>query len=102
YVPRVAAVTPADAAQAAEQHMPTPEQIAIVVVGKADEIRPALEARFGPVRVATREACDAPLQGRRLTGAGALRRGPPPQGGSGWPRGLATGGCAPAPSPPVW
>ena len=62
YVPRVAAVTPADAAQAAEQHMPTPEQVAIVVVGKADEIRPALEARFGPVRVATREACDAPLQ----------------------------------------
>ena len=38
--------------------MPVPEQVAIVVVGKAAEIRPALEARFGPVRVVSREACD--------------------------------------------
>ncbi len=62
YVPRVAAVTPPDAAQSAERHMPAPEQVAIVVVGRASEIQPTLEARFGPVRVVTREACDAPVQ----------------------------------------
>ena len=58
YVSRVAAVTPAAAGRAAERHMPSPEQVAIVVVGKAAEIRPALESRFGPVRVVPREACD--------------------------------------------
>jgi hypothetical protein len=55
----VAAVTPPEASRAAERHMPGPEQMAIVVVGKAAEIRPALESRFGPVRVVPREACDA-------------------------------------------
>ena len=59
YASRVAAITPSDASRAARQHMPAPEQMAIVVVGKASELRPALEARFGPVRVVTREACDA-------------------------------------------
>ena len=58
YASRVAAVTPAAASDAAGKHMPAPEQVAIVVVGKAAEIRPALEARFGPVRVIPREACD--------------------------------------------
>jgi zinc protease len=58
YVSRVAAVTPDDARSAAERHMPGPEEVAIVVVGKAAEIRPALESRFGPVRVVPREACD--------------------------------------------
>jgi zinc protease len=59
YASRVAAVTPPEASRAAERHMPGPEQMAIVVVGKAAEIRPALESRFGPVRVVPREACDA-------------------------------------------
>jgi zinc protease len=57
YASRVAAVTPAAASDAAGKHMPVPDQVAIVVVGKAAEIRPALEARFGPVRVVPREAC---------------------------------------------
>src|SRR5262249_18434188 len=59
YVSRVAAVTPADASRLAERHMPSADQVAIVIVGKASEIQPALESRFGPVRVVTRESCDA-------------------------------------------
>jgi predicted Zn-dependent peptidase len=62
YVPRVTAVTPPIASEAAARHMPAPEQVAIVVVGKASEIRPALDARFGPVRTTTRDACDAPFE----------------------------------------
>ena len=62
YVPRVAAVTPLVASAAAETHMPAPEQVAIVVVGKVSEIQPALEARFGPVRTTTRDACDGPFK----------------------------------------
>jgi predicted Zn-dependent peptidase len=58
YESRVAAVTAAGASQAAERHMPNPDQVAIVLVGQAAQIRPALEARFGPVRVVTPEACD--------------------------------------------
>jgi zinc protease len=62
YVGRVAAVTPVSAAEAAERHMPTPDRVAIVVVGAGSEIKPALEARFGPVRVVTRESCDTPIE----------------------------------------
>ena len=58
YVSRVEAVGPEVARQMAERHMPTAEQIAIVVVGKASEIKPALEEKFGPVRVVTREQCE--------------------------------------------
>jgi predicted Zn-dependent peptidase len=58
YVSRVEAVGPEMAGQMAERHMPTAEQVAIVVVGKASEIKPALEERFGPVRVVTREQCE--------------------------------------------
>jgi predicted Zn-dependent peptidase len=71
YVPRVTAVTPADAARAAERHMPPPERVAIVVVGKAAEIQPALEARFGAVRVVTREACDTVLRPETSSRVGA-------------------------------
>jgi zinc protease len=63
YVGRVAAVDPETASQAARRHMPTAEQVAIVVVGPAGEIRPALEERFGPVRVVTRERCDQLVAG---------------------------------------
>jgi predicted Zn-dependent peptidase len=59
YVPRVTAVTPEIASQAAAQHMPDPERVAIVVVGKAAEIKAPLEARFGAVRVVDRSACDS-------------------------------------------
>jgi zinc protease len=58
YRDRVAAVGPAEARRAAEAHMPPPEQVAVVVVGKAAEIRAPLEARFGPVRVVAPEACE--------------------------------------------
>jgi zinc protease len=62
YVPRVTAVTPPIASEAAARRMPAPDQVAIVVVGRASEIKPALEARFGPVRTTTRAACDAPFE----------------------------------------
>ncbi len=61
YVARVAAVDQAEADAVSARHMPTADQVAIVVVGKAAEIRPALEAKFGPVRVVTREQCDGLL-----------------------------------------
>ncbi len=59
FTTRVAAVTPAVADRMAERHMPTADHVAVVVVGKADEIRPALEARLGSPEVVTRDACDA-------------------------------------------
>jgi zinc protease len=62
YVGRVTAVTPASAAEAAERHMPPADRVAIVVVGTGAQIKPALETRFGPVRVVTRESCDTPIE----------------------------------------
>jgi hypothetical protein len=38
--------------------MPEPNAVAIVVVGKAAELRPALESRFGTVRVVTPQDCE--------------------------------------------
>jgi hypothetical protein len=38
--------------------MPTPETVAIVVVGKAAELRPQLGDRFGPVETVQPEACE--------------------------------------------
>jgi zinc protease len=58
YRSRVAAVTPEIASRAAEAHMPSPDGVAITVVGKASEIRAPLEAAFGPVEVVTPPACD--------------------------------------------
>jgi zinc protease len=58
YVPRVEAVTPDVAHQMAERHMPTADRVAIVVVGKASDIKPALEEQLGPVRVVSREECE--------------------------------------------
>ncbi|MGH7896169.1 MAG: hypothetical protein ACREQL_15980, partial [Candidatus Binatia bacterium] len=58
YRSRVAAVTPAMASQAAAGHMPVPDAVAIVVVGKAADIKAPLEADFGPVRVVGPDACD--------------------------------------------
>src|SRR5262249_25395220 len=53
YEAGVAAVTPAMASHAAQRWMPESNAVAIVIVGKAGEIRPALESRFGPLRVVT-------------------------------------------------
>jgi zinc protease len=58
YRSRVAAVSQADAGHAAAAHMPAPDVTAIVVVGKAAEIRGPLEAKFGPVQVVAPEACE--------------------------------------------
>ena len=58
YESRVAAVTPAIASAAAARWMPDPNAVAIVVVGKAAELRPALESRFGTVRVVTPQDCE--------------------------------------------
>lgn len=58
YVSRVEAVSPDVAHQMAGRHMPTADRVAIVVVGKASEVKPALEEKFGPVRVVAREECE--------------------------------------------
>jgi zinc protease len=56
---RVDAVTPDVASRAAAKHMPPPDRTAIVVVGKAAEIRAGVESAVGPVTVVTPEACDS-------------------------------------------
>jgi zinc protease len=58
YESRVAAVTPEIASAAAARWMPEPNAVAIVVVGKAAELRAALESRFGTVRVVTPQDCE--------------------------------------------
>jgi len=55
---RVAAVSRAEAARVAERYMPAPETVAVVVVGKAAEIREPLTAKFGPLEVISPEACE--------------------------------------------
>ena len=66
YRTRVDAIIPDVASRAAAAHMPTPDQVAITVVGKASEIRAPLEAAFGAVEVVTPTACDG-LAKRRST-----------------------------------
>ncbi len=58
YRGRVAGVSGEDVARVAREHMPDPEAVAVVVVGKAGEIRAPLEARFGAVQVIAPEACE--------------------------------------------
>ena len=58
YRSRVAAVTPAEAARVARAHMPSPEQVAIVVVGKAAEIRDQLTRDFGQLETIPAEECE--------------------------------------------
>src|SRR5207249_3711436 len=58
YRERVAAVTPEQAAEVAARLMPPPEAVAIVVVGKAAEIRDALAARFGPLETMAARDCE--------------------------------------------
>jgi zinc protease len=58
YRARVAAVMPEQVAAVAAKLMPPPEAVAIVVVGKAAEIRDALAARFGPLETMAAEDCE--------------------------------------------
>jgi len=58
YRSRVAGVTAADVERVAREHMPDPEQVAVVVVGKASEIRDPLAARFGSFETIPPEACE--------------------------------------------
>ena len=58
YRGRVAAVTPAEVARVAERLMPAPEAVAIVVVGKAAEIRDSLAARFTPLETMAASECE--------------------------------------------
>jgi zinc protease len=58
YQSRVRAVTAADVAAVAARDMPAPDRVAIVVVGKAAEVKAPLEAAFGPVEMVPAAECD--------------------------------------------
>lgn len=58
YPARVEVVTAERVREVAARHMPAPERVAVVVVGKAAEIRAQLGDRFGPVEETTPEACE--------------------------------------------
>jgi zinc protease len=58
YRERVAAVTAADVARVSSAFMPPPDAVAIVVVGKAADVRGPLEQRFGPLDTTTPAACE--------------------------------------------
>jgi predicted Zn-dependent peptidase len=55
---RVAAVTPAEVQRVAQRHMPPPDDVAVVVVGKAVEIRDQLRGQFGEIRELAADACE--------------------------------------------
>ena len=57
YLARVAAVDATGAHRVLEHAQPPPDDMAIVVLGKAAELRGPLEAKFGPVRIVTPEQC---------------------------------------------
>lgn len=58
YQSRVAAVTPAEVERVSRRWMFSPEAVAIVVVGRAAEVRPQLEGRFGPIEMIPAAACE--------------------------------------------
>jgi predicted Zn-dependent peptidase len=58
YRGRVAAVPPAEVQRVANQHMPPPEDVAIVVVGKAAEIRDQLRTKFGELQELPADRCE--------------------------------------------
>jgi predicted Zn-dependent peptidase len=58
YRSRVEAVSGAEVARVAERHMPSPDRVAIVVVGKAAEVRDALTARFGAIETVSPADCE--------------------------------------------
>jgi hypothetical protein len=57
---RVAAVDAAGAQRVLEHAQPRPDDVAMVVLGKAAELRGPLETKFGPVRIVTPEQCGRP------------------------------------------
>ena len=59
YQSRVRAVTAADVAAVASRDMPAPDRVAIVVVGKAAEVKAPLEEAFGKVETVPAAECDA-------------------------------------------
>jgi zinc protease len=59
YQSRVRAVTAADVAAVAERDMPAADRVAIVVVGKASEVKAPLEQAFGTVQTVPAAECDA-------------------------------------------
>jgi zinc protease len=59
YERRVRAVSAADVTAVAARVMPSPEQVAIVVVGKAAEVKGPLEEAFGKVETVPAAECDA-------------------------------------------
>lgn len=59
YRSRVAAVSAADVAAVSQALMPTPDDVAVVVVGKAVEIRDQLAAKFGTFETIAADACEA-------------------------------------------
>jgi zinc protease len=58
YRSRVAAVTAKEVAAAASRHMPAPDRVAVVVVGRVAEVREQLQARFGPIRTIDARECE--------------------------------------------
>jgi zinc protease len=71
YRHRVAMVSPEDVARVSGANMPDPSTVAVVVVGKASEIRAPLEAKFGPVETIAAADCEA-LSVRRPWGGAWL------------------------------
>jgi len=62
YRARVDATTAAEVSSVAATDMPPPDTVAVVVVGRAAEIRAPLEAEFGALTVVTPEACEDPAR----------------------------------------
>jgi predicted Zn-dependent peptidase len=58
YRQRVDAVSPAEVARVSAAHMPPPDRVAIVVVGRAEEIRAPLAAAFGPLETRSAGECE--------------------------------------------
>ncbi len=74
YRSRVAAVTAADVQRVAERDMPSPDTVAVVVIGKAAEIRAAVEAKFGPLETIAAADCEnLSAEGGRLNAGRAPR-----------------------------
>jgi zinc protease len=65
YESRVRAVAAADVASVAARRMPAPEDVAIVVVGKAGELKGPLTEAFGAVETVPAAECDALGTGSR-------------------------------------
>ncbi len=65
YQRRVAAVSAADVAAVASRRMPSPEQVAIVVVGKAAKLKAPLAEAFGAVETVPAAECDGLASGSR-------------------------------------